>query len=577
MAILFSKRLSKYYLIGERAKVMDAIKLLQNTGAAHINYVDTTFNLKSFESDVLSDSRAKNEILGFLELNKNFSVKKGGNKKVTGILLRKVKTLGVAIPDLERRSAFLESEVEKVVVLKRLGLVDLGLLNYRSKISLLKSKHNETIKYIRKTEFDKQWFYLVDSETAQKNGKLELINTDSLLRFGVTKINYIEKELRRLIRRTKAKHTRLEAEYRDLFRDYGSSLSKVVYNLSDDIIRKKSIKKIADEGKVFIVSCFVPEDFNPKLLEDNGLKVIKADFSPKDAPTVKPRGAGIGNFAFLTWLYGVPRYNEVEPSFALLITFPLLFGAIVGDIGYGLVLLFGAIFLYRFHAGFRKNLFWIFTLSAVSSIFFGALFGEFFGNLIVIQPLLFYRLNNVLSLIFGSILGGSIILSLAFIFNEINAIIDRDKKHIIGGAGWLLLNSVILYEVVSLYFYGGLNAYAALAIPLAAIMIGVGQLYEVSQVLNLFTNVVSYLRIAAVGLSSIMIALLINQLGNALINYSIFVAIFVIAFLHLLNIVLDALIAFLQSLRLEYVEFLSKFLNGNGAEYEPLAHVEEKQ
>ena len=577
MAIPFSKKLSKYYILGEKNRVQSAVKLLQDLGLFHISYVDAKLNLHAFESDILKETRVKNEIADFLGLNEKFKFRLMGKSKLDSKVIKRVQELGTLLIDTNKRKLALEEDLDSAIVLSKLGLRDITLLNYHdAKILLLMSKHDAKIDAIRKVEFKNKWFYLIDSSNAKESGKLERINIDNLLKEGKDDVNAIIQKLTNALGEMTLRYGRLKSEYRRLIGHYGESLQQLIDTVADEVIRKRAIRKIADEGKVFIISGFAPDDFKVHTVESNGFKVITADFAPQEAPTIKPTAPVINNFAFLTWLYGVPKYGEIEPSFTLMITFPLLFGAIVGDIGYGLVLLVGSLALYYLHPGFKKNLFWIFALSGVSSIVFGFLFGEFFGNLISIQPLLFYRLSNVLSLIFGSIFGGSVILSIAFVFNEINAILEKNRKSIISGSGWLLLNFMIFFEAISIYFYNSLNIYVAGILPLSIVLVGAGNLYEASQALNLFTNVVSYIRIAAVGLSSAMIAMLINLLGNALIGYSIFIAVIALVLLHLLNILLDALIAFLQSLRLEYVEFLSKFLNGGGTEYEPLEHVTKK-
>lgn len=576
MEILLPKRLDKYYIIGDRRRIEESVAALQDLGVFHINYVDANLKLKKFESDVSSDLHTKLIIEEFLELNKSFGFKYEKHYQAKNKTLRDAAAVVSDLHSVERELKRLSSKSEKLRVLDSLGIKDVSLLDYKGKISVLWSKHREKIRCIRKTEFNNHWYYLVDAETAKTNRKLGIIITDTLKEPGLTTVSGLSKETERAVKKAAARKRRLMVKYKQILEEYGESLASWLTAVRDEVIRKRSIQKIADEGNFFIISCFAPKNFKMDVLASKGLKIIKSGFLPEEAPTVRKRGKLMKDFSFLTWLYGTPLYNEVDPSLSIAITFPLMFGAIVGDIGYGLVLMFGALAISRFHEGFKKNLFWLFFLSGIASIFFGFMFGEFFGNLVPLHPLLFYRLTNVMSLIFGSIIAGSIILSLAFVFNEIDAILGGRRNKIIGAAGWLLLNSFILYEVLLLYFYGVLNIYAALIIPIAAVFVAIGQIYETSQILNLFANVVSYLRIAAVGLASVMIAILINELGGALAAYSVIIAITIATVFHLLNILLDALIAFLQSLRLEYVEFLSKFLRGNGEEYEPLEHVKEK-
>jgi vacuolar-type H+-ATPase subunit I/STV1 len=562
--------------MGDRKQASSVVQKLQDFGVFHIDYVDSNLKLRNFESDITSDLRTEHEIEEFLDFNKSFNFNQNRFVEPKRGIIRDATALISKLKNIEKEIKTLSKELDKLIILDKMRLKDLELLTFKGKINLLTSKHEEKLIYIRKIEFKKRWFYLVDSGNTSITKRIEAVNIENLLHQANSNVQILLHSIRRSLTKTQSKRKKLLMQYKAMFENYGKYLEKRLTSLKDEVIRKRYIQKIADEGNVFIISCFAPKTFNINKIATSDLKIIQTVFDPQEAPTVQPRGRITGNFSFLTWLYGIPKYSEVEPSFSVAITFPLLFGAIVGDIGYGIVLLLGAFILSILHPGFKKNLFWIFILSAISSIFFGFLFGEFFGNLITIQPLLFYRLSNVISLIMGSVISGSVILTFAFIFNELNAIVSKNIRRIVGGSGWLLLNALVLYEVFLVYLYGTLNLYAALIIPVAAIFIAINQIYDTAQVINFFTNVVSYLRIAAIGLSSVMIAILINQLGNALLGVSIILSIIVLVTLHLLNIALDSLIAFLQSLRLEYVEFLSKFLSGGGKEYDPLKHHQEE-
>ncbi len=576
MEALLPKRLNKYYLIGQKDQLDQVLKRLQDIGAFHINYVDSSLKLGTFKSDIVADVVLKNKLTAFLDLNDKFAFDSKHSLKLDKKALGRIIAVASEIKTAEKELKRYAEEREKLNVLWALGVTDLNLLRYRQKISLLRSKHHEKIEAIRKVTLGGYWFYLVEPKVLKTNFHVEEMNLEPLFQYGYEKTSDAISTVNHKDSIAKRRYMELRKRYKFLFENYAFPLKSLIAEISDGLIRKRSIRKIADEGRVFVISCFLPADLNLNGIDIGAIKKIRTDFSPSEAPTIKPSGRVIGGFSLLTWLYGTPKYNEIDPSVAISITFPLLFGAIVGDLGYGLVLLVGSIFLYFYNTTFKKSLFWIFVVSALSSMAFGMLFGEFFGNLIPIHPLLFYRLQNLGSLLFGSVFAGSVILTFSFIFNEIDAFLENNNKRLIGGAGWLLLDAFILYEIVQIYFYASLNVYAAVLIPIAAAFIGVGNKYEISQVLNLFTNVVSYLRIAAVGLSSIMLAMLINELGAFLVGYSVIFAILVLAVFHLANILLDSLIAFLQSLRLEYVEFLSKFFNGGGVDYEPLEHAHTK-
>ena len=118
MGILLSKRLNKYYLIGEKRKANSVIKRLQDFGVFHINYVNVGLQLSAFKADALSDLRAKNEIEEFLAFSKKFGYAKKGSRPLKKGVLPLIRTLIPEAQKLERQLNSLESEEFKLKVLR---------------------------------------------------------------------------------------------------------------------------------------------------------------------------------------------------------------------------------------------------------------------------------------------------------------------------------------------------------------------------------------------------------------------------------------------------------------------------
>ena len=575
MASLLPARLAKYYIIGGKSDLDKVVKILQDVGVFHINYIDSKLGLKTFKEDVSYDRAVRETVRDFLELSKSIAHGTDGSAPVTKALLRELPQVTAKVKDSRKNLDAAKSLVIKLNVLKAMGINDPSLLNLREKLYLIRAHHRDRIEYVRMAKVNGYFYFLVTQDELNSYKNVDHLDLSDVFSLNKSSIS----SALRAARATEKKHaSSLDRSLKkcvSIHKRFGLSLRRLSTSAMDDILRKASLGKMGDEGKMFVISCFVPENFNMASLRLNNIKAIRSDFQPDEAPSIPPKGRIMSNFSFLTRLYGVPSYNEVDPSLAIALTFPLLFGAIVGDVGYGLVLLLGSFLVSALDRRFKRRLFWVFFLSSLSSIFFGFLFGEFFGNLIPIHPLLFYRLAGLSSLLLGSVIAGAIIMMFALSFRVIDAYLRKDKKQLIDSVGWLILGVFILSEVVSMSVTGSLNLYAVVLFPVAVLFIAIGDKYDLSEILNLFTNVVSYLRIAAVGLSSVMIAILIDDLGRGLFSYNLFLAVFVIAILHLLNIALDSLIAFLQALRLEYVEFLSKFLSGTGKPYRPLRHAKD--
>ena len=263
--------------------------------------------------------------------------------------------------------------------------------------------------------------------------------------------------------------------------------------------------------------------------------------------------------------------------------FPLFYGAILGDIGYG-VILFTATWVVRQRYGDRPFVLDVTTIAvaaSISAIVFGALYGEFFGSLgesFGIHPFV-NRMDAFLPILLCSIAVGLTHVSLGIVLGIVLAWRQRDWRESIARAGSLLL----------VFGFGGLFATLAGALPSEMIpwVIGVmglgcilifwaGGVHAVMKLHNV-VNVLSYLRIMGIGLASAALAFTANTLGGLAGNIVLAVAIGVI--IHTLNLLFGILSPTIQSLRLHYVEFFENFFEAGGTPYAPFgraAHEEER-
>ena len=314
------------------------------------------------------------------------------------------------------------------------------------------------------------------------------------------------------------------------------------------------------------------------------------------APTLLHNKAPADSFEELVKFFSLPKSSELDPSALVAISFPLFFGMIVGDIGYGLVSLLLAYYIYLkmgTNNQFMKALATMMATSAISSILFGFVFGEFFGfeNIFgfELHPLIArldpVGLNTLMSL---SILFGMLHLSLGFILGVKAAIEHNHYKHAIGKLAWFTLMWSLVLTVISnipISFFQLLSPAAhalpaiawtaLLAISIIAISIteGITSLFEIPGILS---NIFSYLRIMALGVSGVIIAYILNLIPGAL-NFSNPVSIAISILLMIVyvigqigGIVLALFESMMQSMRLQYVEFFSKFFEGGGVAFKPL-------
>jgi len=301
----------------------------------------------------------------------------------------------------------------------------------------------------------------------------------------------------------------------------------------------------------------------------------------EDAPVFYDNPFWVKPFEFIMQLVAPPRYREVDPSPILAVFFPLFFGLMVGDIGYGLVILALALAIrYRFAAmEFARNLADILIISSIPTIFFGYLFGEFFGDLGEtmgwIHPVTFLgiswnRVEAMIPMLIVAIAIGVVHVVLGLVIGIRNAMITKSRKHLLEKCGMLMM---IAGLVILMGMLTGVVPEAAIypvivlmVIALPLILMGAG-VFGTIEVMSTVGNILSYARLMAIGMASVILAMVANRLGGAF-EFAI-IGIIVAILLHALNILLAMFSPSIHSVRLHLVEFFGKFYEGGGMVYRP--------
>lgn len=330
------------------------------------------------------------------------------------------------------------------------------------------------------------------------------------------------------------------------------------------------------------------DELSARLHEEFGQKVVIEELrisqhEHAEVPVVLRNSKFMKSFECLTKIIDLPRYGSIDPTPFLAVFFPLFYGAILGDIGYGLILL-TATWVVRQRYGDRPFVLDATTIAAaasISTIVFGALYGEFFGSLgepLGIHPFV-NRMDAFLPILVCSIAVGLAHVSLGIVLGIVVAWRQRDWKESIAKAGSLLL----------ILGFGGLFATLLGALPsegipwivgvigLACILIFWAGGAQAAMKLHNVVNVLSYLRIMGIGLASSALAFTANTLGGLVGNIVLAVAIGII--IHTLNLLFGILSPTIQSLRLHYVEFFENFFEAGGTPYVPFGratHEEER-
>lgn len=286
-------------------------------------------------------------------------------------------------------------------------------------------------------------------------------------------------------------------------------------------------------------------------------------------------------FQFLVQLLALPVYGTLDPTVLMALFMPLFFGLMLGDVGYGLLVLLGALAARtRVRApGGMRSLLGFLAVGGAWSVLWGFVFGEFFGNLghaLGIHPLWRERTDpgTLAPLLLFTVGLGAAHVGLGLLLGVWQAWRGRHLGEfyeragmLVGLCGLFLLIGVIARRLPAGWMTPGL---AVLLIGLALLIRGMGRLGLIMgpiELLSAFGNVLSYLRLAAIGLASVYLAVVGNTLAGRL--GSIGLGILVAALFHSLNLAMGAFSPTIHALRLHYVEFFSKFYEQGGEPFRP--------
>jgi len=389
--------------------------------------------------------------------------------------------------------------------------------------------------------------------------------------------------------------------------------------LTADVERAEAPLRFATTEETFITEGWVPEDRADRIraaLEKatNGRIYIGELAIDDDAkvPVEYENPSFASPTQVLMDIYARPRYSELDPTLMVAIVFPIFFGLILGDVGYGAILLALSLGLRKFLKGDEgRMLLSVLMYASVSSIIFGILYSEFFGAALPWPALIFNRHLNIgtvgghppqiTELMILAIWIGILHITLGRILGMVNARKFHHGRHAakaaIANAGWIGTMWGILLMIWAFYAIPlmpdltglpvvamGLNVAAvAGAALLVAGILGIFQenALELVEIPTIISHVLSYARLVAVGLSSVAIAMVVNYIAigmmiqpqlEAITPLGVIFIIFGVLVLfmgHALNTALGLLGGGLHSLRLHYVEFFTKFYKGGGKKYNP--------
>jgi V/A-type H+-transporting ATPase subunit I len=294
-------------------------------------------------------------------------------------------------------------------------------------------------------------------------------------------------------------------------------------------------------------------------------------------------------------MFSVPNAREIDPNRFVAFFYCLLFGMMLGDAGYGIVITLGCwLVLKLLKPVGGKKLVQVIMMGGVSTIFWGIMFGGWFGiqglENTILRPYLLSPMNNPLEMLglsigiglFQILFGMGISMAQKFKNGRaIDALLDILPWHI------FFLGIILMVVSMLLGFdLGGIPTYLMIAALAVIVLFGgrskkgiagkiLGGLSGLYKVVGFLSDLLSYSRLFGLALAGGVIAMVFNLLGGLLMGSIISIPFAIVIFLvgHIFNIAINLLGTYVHDSRLQYIEFFSRFYEGEGYLFAPLGSV----
>lgn len=508
-------------------------------------------------------------------------------------------------------------ETEKLLTLKYIR-AKFGRLPKESYEKLSAYQDNPYVDFTICTE-DKTHYWGVYFSPIEKGEEINRIfsglyfEASDVLGINHTPRQHLEK-LKELIPHLEKKLSETENQIEEYIKANNDRIVRYLSKLEELYLYASIRTNALQYNNSFIIVGWVPTEFSKSLRKKlKKVKSVNVEFSDakkeiRKSPPVKLKNCFLARpFEFYTEMYGVPKYNEIDPTLFVAITYIIIFGIMFGDLGHGLCLSIAGILMWKLK---KMKIGKILFPCGLSSAFFGVVFGSFFGFEDALNP--FYKAvfgldekpisvmdSSMTNTIILSAIGiGVVLLIIAMFLNIYSCIKQKNVGSALfgtSGVSGIIFYGATIFGLVGQLFLGMnimtlpyilcLIVFPFLLIffsePLSLLINGepdwkpeslggyiVEHIFESLEILlGYVTNTMSFLRVGAfvlvhAGMMQVVFVLAdtvgavgywpIVVIGNALV------------------MVLEALLVAIQVLRLEYYEMFSRFYSGEGKPYKPV-------
>jgi V/A-type H+-transporting ATPase subunit I len=379
----------------------------------------------------------------------------------------------------------------------------------------------------------------------------------------------------------------LRRERAELLGRHAPDLRRARAAARDRLAQLEALSLTAVTHSLFVLDGWLPTGSEPRLARalDRAfgatvvLETVDRDhWEGQDAPVVLRNPRLFRPFELLTGMLPLPRYGTIDPTPYMAVSFPMFFGLMLGDAGYGAAVALLALVLHRRSAPgtTRRAVAEVAGPCALFAIVFGVLFGEYFGDLgrrwFGLHPLWLDRESAIVPFLVLTLTIGLVHVVLGLILGVLSGAREHPRQAAGRGlsAAMILLIVVAILGAVEVLPRGVLTPAVVgllVAFPVLILLEGIVAAIEL---LSAIGHILSYARIMALGTASVMLAIVANRLAGA-VGSALVGALFALLF-HLVNFALGMFSPTIHALRLHYVEFFGTFYSPGGTRYEPLGH-----